>query len=159
MQYQLTRAGRLQAIRDFLTSSRVSSQQDLVKRLEELGFSVTQATVSRDLVELRAARTRDSSGEFVYVISDVVPSGNGGIDSSRLLRIIADMVVSTAHVANQVVVRTHAGAAQFLAAAIDDAGDERILGTIAGDDTVLIICWGSAQAEEFSNLMRITLDK
>ncbi|OKL49199.1 arginine repressor [Boudabousia marimammalium] len=154
--YPLTKTGRLRAIRDFLSTTRVSSQVQLVDRLAQLGFSVTQTTVSRDLVELRAARVRDAHGDLVYRISPIAVDKEVAELSERLFRLAAELIVSTGQAVNQVVLRTHAGAAQFLASGLDEAEDPRVLGSIAGDDTVLVICQSEESARAFQEeLMKV----
>lgn len=147
-----SRTERLSAIRKWIAAGEVSSQQQLVEMLEEDGFNVTQATVSRDLVELRAVRSRTASGDYVYVFSKDERLSESEAQS-RLIRLIQDTVSSVRVVAHQIVLRTQPGAAQFLAAAIDGFGDQRVLGTIAGDDTVLVLCPSDFAAEELSEFM------
>ena len=122
------------------------SQPELARLLAEDGFAVTQTTLSRDLDELGAVRIRDGSGELAYAVpgegGDRTPrtgGGDGDLDM-RLARLAAECLVSADSSDNLVVLRTPPGAAQFLASAIDRAGLPEILGTIAGDDTVLLIC-------------------
>ena len=112
----------------------VHSQSDLVKLLKKAGFAVTQATASRDLEEVGAVRARNSFGELVYQIG---ASSDGAIAKSMPLP--ADLILSVEPSGNLAVVRTPPGGAQFLASSLDNSGMESIIGTIAGDDTVLVI--------------------
>ena len=112
----------------------VHSQSDLVKLLKKAGFAVTQATASRDLEEVGAVRSRNTSGELVYEIGS---SSDGAISKSMPLP--SDLILSVEPSANLAVVRTPPGGAQFLASALDNSGISSIIGTIAGDDTVLVI--------------------
>lgn len=140
----MTRAARHQRIADLLERHAVGSQGQLLDLLSEDGISVTQATLSRDLVDLGAVKVRRGR-HLVYAVP-----GEGGDNtprpaqdalelSSRLVRLLQELLVSARSVGNQVVLRTPPGAAQFLAAAIDRSDDPDILGTIAGDDTILVI--------------------
>lgn len=141
-----TKAARHQRIIELLNHRPVRSQSELADLLGDSGLKVTQATLSRDLVELDAVRVRDSSGALVYA----VPAEGGdrtprpAVDSvtaeHRLSRLCAELLVSAEASANLVVLRTPPGAAQFLASAFDKAGLTSALGCIAGDDTVLVIC-------------------
>ena len=140
-----TRAARHQCIVDLLTRSRVRSQGELAKLLAAHGLAVTQATLSRDLDDLGAVKIRDEGGVLVYA----VPGEGGnrtpqvvadGFHDTRLGRLAQELLVSAIPSANLVVLRTPPGAAQFLASAIDHADPEPVLGTIAGDATVLLIC-------------------
>jgi transcriptional regulator of arginine metabolism len=112
----------------------VHSQSDLVKLLKKAGFAVTQATASRDLEEIGAVRSRNESGELVYQIG---ASSDGAISKSMPLP--SDLILSVESSGNLAVVRTPPGGAQFLASSIDNSGIKSIIGTIAGDDTVLVV--------------------
>jgi transcriptional regulator of arginine metabolism len=140
-----TKVARHRRIVELLSRHRVRSQADLAQLLADDGVSVTQATLSRDLVELGAVRVRDASGSPVYA----VPSEGGdrrpqlpaepGANESRLARVAEELLVSAEASANLVVLRTPPGAAQFFASVIDQAALPAVLGTIAGDDTVLVV--------------------
>jgi transcriptional regulator of arginine metabolism len=112
----------------------VHSQSDLVKLLKKAGFEVTQATASRDLEEIGAIRGRDSDGQSIYVITS---SSDGAIAQSMPLP--ADLILSVEASGNLAVVRTPPGGAQYLASTLDNSGIKSIIGTIAGDDTVLVV--------------------
>lgn len=140
-----TKAARRQRIVEHLTRSPVRSQPELARLLARDGVVVTQATLSRDLDELGTVRIRDGQGSLVYA----VPAEGGdrtprtapaeGIVDGRLARLCAELLVAADASANLVVARTPPGAAQFLASAIDHAELSGVLGTIAGDDTVMVI--------------------
>lgn len=112
----------------------VHSQSDLVKLLKKAGFDVTQATASRDLEELGAVRSRSDSGELIYQLGT---TADGSI--ARSMPLPSDLILSVESSGNLAVVRTPPGGAQFLASSLDNAGLENIIGTIAGDDTVLVV--------------------
>jgi transcriptional regulator of arginine metabolism len=112
----------------------VHSQSDLVKLLKKAGFAVTQATASRDLEEVGAVRSRNEFGELIYQIG---ATSDGAISKSMPLP--ADLILSVEASGNLAVVRTPPGGAQFLASSLDNSGMKNIIGTIAGDDTVLVI--------------------
>jgi len=153
-----TKAARQQLIVDLVSTRPVRSQSELAALLAESGLSVNQATLSRDLVDLDAVKIRDRSGALVYAVP-----GEGGdrtplvIDTdaagARLARLCGELLVSAEASANLVVLRTPPGAAQFFASAIDHAERPDLLGTIAGDDTVVVICrdprGGAAVAQRF----------
>ncbi len=140
----MTRAARHQRIAELLERHAVGSQGQLLDLLAEDGLSVTQATLSRDLVDLGAVKVRRGR-HLVYAVpgegGDTTPRpAQDALEvSSRLVRLLQELLVSARSVGNQVVLRTPPGAAQFLAAAIDRSDDPDILGTIAGDDTILVI--------------------
>jgi transcriptional regulator of arginine metabolism len=112
----------------------IHSQSDLVKQLKKAGFVVTQATASRDLEEIGAVRGRSTNGESVYKISD---SDDELI--SRTMPVPSDLIISVEASGNLAVVRTPPGGAQLLASSLDHSGIADIIGTIAGDDTVLVV--------------------
>ncbi len=147
-----TRAGRRQLILDILGRQSVSSQGELLEILSRDGIDVTQATLSRDLVELGAVKIREGRG-LVYAVpglgGDRTVRVAPGLDevSSHVRRQCEELLVTARASANLVVVRTPAGAANYLASAIDHAGEPDILGTIAGDDTVMIITSGAQQSQ------------
>ncbi len=140
-----TKAARQQLIVQVLGRHAVRSQGDLAARLAEAGVGVTQTTLSRDLLELDAVRVRDVDGSLVYAVPAEggdrrpAPAQDSATGRDRLARLAAELLVSAEASGNQVVLRTPPGAAQFLASAIDHAGLGTELGTIAGDDTVLLI--------------------
>lgn len=140
-----TKGARHQLIGELIAAHEVHSQPELADLLAARGVQVTQATLSRDLVELDAVKVRTASGEQVYAVpgegGDRRPSPprESGAAQSRLARLCGELLVSAEASANLVVLRTPPGAAQFLASAVDKAELSAILGTIAGDDTVLVI--------------------
>lgn len=139
-----SRSARHAQILVTLTESAVRSQADLVTKMTEAGFTVTQATLSRDLDELGAVKLRPADGGLpVYVVpEDGSPLASRGIDDAppaRLTRLVAELLVSADASANLAVLRTPPGAAHFLASALDRAALPDILGTIAGDDTIVVI--------------------
>lgn len=138
-----TKVARHALIKELLVLHEVRSQGDLVDHLASRGVSATQATVSRDLEELQAYKIRGSSGGR-YAVPESGPYSalaSGGPDAvlPRLGRLLTELLVSAEASANLVVLRTPPGAAQFLASAIDASMLTGVLGTIAGDDTVLVI--------------------
>lgn len=117
-----------------IKAGKISSQGDLVRELKKAGFSVTQTTASRDLEEIGAVRSRGASGEALYSIND---SNEGSL--ARSMPLPADLILSVESSGNLAVVRTPPGGAQLLASSLDHSGMKSIIGTIAGDDTVLVV--------------------
>jgi transcriptional regulator of arginine metabolism len=140
-----TKNARHQRIVELVTHHEVRSQAELASLLAEGGVRVTQATLSRDLVELDAIKVRAPSGSLVYAVpaegGDRRPAAPGETvaAANRLSRLCGELLVSADASANLVVLRTPPGAAQFLASAFDKAEFPEVLGCIAGDDTVLVI--------------------
>ncbi|HYT25297.1 MAG TPA: arginine repressor [Actinomycetota bacterium] len=154
MSTPLTKTARHARIADILAREQVRSQEELAELLERYAsVHVTQATLSRDLDELGVVRLRQG-GSLVYALPEEPggpgshPGGPGSHTSGartetphdiRLARYLGELMTSAEASANLVVLRTPAGAAQFLASVIDHAALPAVLGTVAGDDTVLVI--------------------
>jgi transcriptional regulator of arginine metabolism len=148
---------RHKAIRDLVANSLVSNQDELRRKLRRRGFEVTQATLSRDLHELHLFKgpggyslpAGNGKGSVAAVEDDGPPS-------------VAEMIESfglrVRHAMNQVVVGTVMGGAQPFAAALDHEGWPEVLGTVAGDDTVLVICADPRRAEEVEARLRTFLE-
>jgi transcriptional regulator of arginine metabolism len=135
-----TKAARLGRITALITTGSIRSQSELAARLAAEGIEITQATLSRDLEELGAIKLRGvDGGAGIYVIpEDGAPRPMAG-GTERLGRLLAELLLSHEGSGNIGVLRTPPGAAQFLASAIDRAGIDGVIGTIAGDDTILLI--------------------
>jgi transcriptional regulator of arginine metabolism len=148
-----TKNARHQLIVELVGSREIHSQGELAVLLAENGVRVTQATLSRDLVELEAVKVRGASGTLVYAVpaegGDRTPlaPADTATGRARLARLLAELLVSAEASGNLVVLRTPPGAAQFLASAFDKAELSDVLGTIAGDDTVFIATAGAAEAK------------
>jgi len=158
----LSRSARHARIAELITAGPVTSQTQLAKLLAESGVEVTQATLSRDLDELGAVKLRGSDGAPA---SYVLPPENAPLRPAqsapaRLTRLLADLLTSAEGSANLAVLRTPPGAAQFLASGLDKVGLPGVLGTIAGDDTLLVVSrapdGGAALAEHLLALARRT---
>lgn len=157
-----TKAARQQLIIDVLGRLEIRSQSELAHALSEHGVSATASTISRDLENLDAVRVRRPDGTLVYA----VPAEGGDrtpraaepsvAAQERLDRTARELVVSAQASANLVVLRTPPGAAQYLASVIDHSVQPELLGTIAGDDTVLMMCntpdGGAEVARRFAQL-------
>lgn len=153
----VTKSARQARVAEFIERDSIGSQTELAQRLADEGVVVTQGTLSKDLLELGAVRVRGSDGQFRYALLARDPNGgSGGSALSRLSRLCGELLLTAEGSANLTVLRTPPGAAQFFASAIDKVAWESILGTIAGDDTVVIITrdpvGGAAMAETFLGL-------
>jgi len=165
----------------------VRSQEELAERLGQHGVRVTQATLSRDLEELGAVRLRAADGGLMYALPGQaggpgslpgglvypLPGEAEGLPqtpaasaadlppepSGRLARVAAELLVSAEASANLVVLRTPAGAAQFLASVLDHSAWPSILGTVAGDDTVLIIARDPAGGADLARALLRLADR
>lgn len=188
-----TRTARLSVIEQLLGQHVVKSQQQLVSLLAQEGIQVTQATLSRDLDDLRASKVRTQEGDFAYAVPTRSPleqvmldeitreqsrrtraahgagtgagSGSGARSSqhvdisapvarrhthrhTQLAKVIGSLITKVVCAQNLVVIHTPPGAAQYVASAIDKYPIDHVAGTIAGDDTVMMITTDNAAAQE-----------
>lgn len=151
---RLAKTQRQHRIARLLEQEAVSSQGQLVDLLAADGIVATQATVSRDLEELGAVKVRMGGGESVYAVPELPKDRIA--PEEHLRRVLGDWVVEVAHSANLVIVRTPPGSAHVVGSALDRAGMRGILGTVAGDDTILVVTseriGGARVARELSGL-------
>lgn len=122
-------------ILEIIESMDIETQEELAEELRKRGIDVTQATISRDIKELRLVKVMASSGISKYALIDNAETGI----SQKLIRVFAESVVSMDSSNNLIVIKTIAGSAQAAASAIDSLGWEEIVGCIAGDDTILVV--------------------
>jgi transcriptional regulator of arginine metabolism len=129
---------RQHRISRLLEEQAVSSQAQLVELLAADGVVATQATVSRDLEDLGALKVRIPGGTMAYAIPEHAKEGSAPDDHLR--RVMGEFVVEVAHSGNLVVLRTPPGSAHVIGSALDRAGIPHVLGTVAGDDTLILVC-------------------
>ncbi|QKS70970.1 transcriptional regulator ArgR [Paenalkalicoccus suaedae] len=123
-------------IRDIIGNKDIETQDELVDQLRESGFNVTQATVSRDIKELHLVKVPMMDGRYKYSL----PSDQRFNPLQKLKRALMDSFVSVDFTANMIVIKTLPGNANSVGALIDNLDWAEIMGTICGDDTILIIC-------------------
>lgn len=144
LQRPATRAARLSAIEEALAKHIITSQSQLSTILADEGIEVTQATLSRDLDEMHAVKTRLKDGTVAYAVERNFAAAEGddvnARDEAQMSRVLSGLVTSVAAARNLIVVHTPSGAAQYVASVIDRQPIDGVLGTIAGDDTVMVIC-------------------
>ena len=164
MSIPTTKTARQARILDLVTGGDIHSQAELAELLAADGIQVTQATLSRDLVELEAVRVRSPHGGMVYAIpragADRAPASGITRESTeaKLAALCRELLVTAEGSANLVLLRTPPGAAQYFASAIDHSVTPEILGTIAGDDTIMVVSrhpqGGEQLARKFLDLAR-----
>jgi transcriptional regulator of arginine metabolism len=151
-----TRVARQARIVQLITDRAIRSQSELATMLAAEGIETTQATLSRDLDELGAVKLRGADGGApIYVIPEdgsPVRAVEGG--TTRLRRLLAELLVSVDSSGNLAVLRTPPGAAQLLASAIDRAALHDIVGSIAGDDTILVVAREHLTGAELGKRLR-----
>jgi transcriptional regulator of arginine metabolism len=130
-----SRARRLRTLAELLRGGTLASQEEATERLGELGFTVTQATVSRDLEQLGAVKVKRGG-----ILSYALPDQIGGADWStgRLERILTEWALSIEAAGQLIVIKTPPGSAHLVASAIDHSGLPEIAGTVSGDDTLFL---------------------
>ena len=150
-----TRAARLSMIEEILLSHIITSQSQLSAILADDGVEVTQATLSRDLDEINAMKTRLADGTIAYTVGadsrhESHGAGIGAKAEQQMAKVLSGLVTSVAAAKNLIVVHTPSGAAQYVASVVDRQPIDGVLGTIAGDDTVMVICADDEAADERS---------
>jgi len=134
---RVTKHQRQHRIGNLLESRVVASQAQLVELLAADGVEATQTTVSRDLEDLGAVKVRLPGGETAYALPELPTQQIAPVDHLR--RVLGEWVVEISHSANLVVLRTPPGSAHVVGSALDRSGRPDVLGTVAGDDTVLVV--------------------
>ena len=132
----------------------VETQEELASELRETGYKVTQATVSRDIREMRLIKVAANGVGFKYAR----PERRETAVSDRLTRILNDSLVNVDFSGNMIVVKTLSGSANVAAEALDNLGWDEILGTIAGDNTIFIVAKNEADTMEITNRIRKLTD-
>ena len=134
-------------ILEIIENNVIETQEELAEKLKESGVDVTQATVSRDIKELRLVKVMTEDGRYRYAQM----SQSENMLTNKLITIFAESFVSCDYANNIVVIKTLPGMAQAAASAIDSLKWSEIVGTIAGDDTIMIVCRAEKIAEELVN--------
>lgn len=153
-----TKNQRQHLVAKLLSQHAVASQEQLVSLLADEGVAATQATVSRDLDDLGAIKVRAAAGETVYAIPELPKDQRAPEDHLR--RALGDWVVEVASSGNIVVLRTPPGTANVVGSAVDRSGMPEIIGTVAGDDTLLVVVaegrTGAQVADQLRELAGLT---
>lgn len=135
---------RMLKIREIISRRDVETQEELAEALREAGFAVTQATISRDIKEMHLIKTPTSRGTYKYALPTVPSSHNPDVKLHRLLN---DVFVAIDFAENLVVMRTLPGNAHAVAVLFDSLDWPEVMGTVAGDDTILLITRSKDGAE------------
>lgn len=150
-----SRGARQARIAALIDAREVTSQAELAELLAADGLVVSQGTLSRDLLDIGAVRVRSAKGNLVYATA-AAAAPDTATDAARLARLCSEVLLGADSSGNLAVLRTPPGAAQYFASAIDRARLVHVVGTIAGDDTVLVIArepaTGADVAAEFLDL-------
>lgn len=131
----------------------ISTQEELLQRLLEAGVNVTQATVSRDIKEMHIVKHPAPTGEYKYCLPTSAPEEN----SSKYMSILIGAAVCTDIAMNTVVLKCHVGTAQAACAALDSMGLQGVAGTLAGDDTIFVLCYNEDVAGKIKKKLDVLL--
>ncbi len=137
-------------ILEIISENVIETQDDLIARLRDSGYAVTQATVSRDIKQLGLVKTATKNGGYQYTVAKNDSQGN----ENKLKNIMRETIVSAQSAENMVVLRTFPGMANAAAAAMDSLVGETILGSIAGDDTIFVVTRNKEDAVGFTEYIR-----
>lgn len=139
-------------ILEIINNFEIETQEELQSKLRDSGFEVTQATISRDIRELRLVKEQSESGRYIY--SAGKKNYNDGM-AGRFISIFSDSIISVDYALNTVCVKCFSGTANAACAAIDSMQWSGVVGTIAGDDTIFVLC----KTEEFAKNFTLNLEK
>jgi transcriptional regulator of arginine metabolism len=149
----MIRAKRLNIIKEIINNGEISSQNELMEELKKRGYSVTQSTISRDLDYLRVVKIRNYMQKEYYAIENRAYEGKG-FDPEKLKSKFRQSVTSVKKAGSIIVIKTFPGEAQGTAAIIDGMNFMEILGTVAGDDTIICVLDSLKNAEKILGMMK-----
>ena len=137
-------------ILELVAKYEIETQEEMMERLRADGYMVTQATVSRDLKELKLTKALTARGTYRYCLS----TGRNHTGNVRLNNAMADSILYVDYSMNNVVIKTYPGLAQAVASAVDSLNMHNILGCVAGDDTIILVTRDTESSEEISCKIR-----
>ncbi len=126
---------RQEKMLELVSKYEIDTQDELIDRLRESGFEVTQATVSRDIRELKISKMTTGKGTYRYVL----PKQTAAVSNMKFNSALIDAFISVDYACNIVVIKTHAGLANAVAVGLDSMHLDNILGCVAGDDTIMLV--------------------
>ena len=142
-------------IRELVENYNIDTQDELIRKLKESGFSATQATMSRDIKDLKLTKISDGVNGYYYAFPNTLSSS----DISKLNVSLTQLVKSVNHAMNIIVIKTHAGMAQAVATGIDNIKSQDILGCVAGDDTIFVVTTTPEVAQDIGAKFRLILSE
>ncbi|MBQ0028232.1 MAG: arginine repressor [Lachnospiraceae bacterium] len=147
----MTKRERQARIIDMINEYEIDTQEELSRRLKDEGFQVTQATVSRDINELKLSKISTGNGKQKY---SAITGGQDFHLSGKYLRVLRDGFLSMDNAQNILVIKTVAGMAMAVAAAVDAMNMKEVVGSIAGDDTIMIAIRTTAETKVVMDKIR-----
>lgn len=142
------KSNRLESIKNLISNNKISGQTELLNKLQEMGFDLTQATLSRDMKQLKIAKMPDIDGKYIYIMPEDPESKTQENSNAKEIKYNAKGFISLDFCGAFAVIKTKPGYSGGIAAEIDSAKSSKIIGTIAGDDTILIIPREETSKEE-----------
>ncbi|NQT66152.1 MAG: arginine repressor [Actinobacteria bacterium] len=149
----MSRIERIRAIKEIISDKKISSQEELLNELAKRGYRVTQSTISRDINRLRLVKTRNYKQEEYYSIESRTIDGKI-FDPEKFKSKFKESAISAKRAGNIIVIKTFPGEAQGTAAIIDGMNFVEILGTVAGDDTIICVADSNDHGEKILKLMQ-----
>ncbi|MEG0286350.1 MULTISPECIES: arginine repressor [Vagococcus] len=143
----MKKENRQYLIKEIISTEKIESQQQLLEELAKHGVEATQATISRDINELRIVKMNDENGNIRY---DILPERVVFENDSQLREVLNDSVTQITQVQFMNIVKTLLGTADVVAAEIDELGLSEIVGTLAGTDTIVLISTSEAEAKQIN---------
>ena len=146
------RLDRKDAIKELINSNEIETQDELQKLLTERGFKVTQSTVSRDIKQLNILKTVNENGKYVYTTA--IKNITSESDKKRFNNIFSYSVINVDYALNNVVIKCHTGMAQGACVALDGLFTDMILGSLAGEDTIIVVTRSVEDAHELTTKLK-----
>ena len=145
---------RQSRIIELITQFNIETQDEMMQRLRDEGFAVTQATVSRDLRELKLTKSLTPDGTYRYSVAN---ARHHMSENTKISDAMANSILSVAHSMNNVVLKTYPGMAQAVASSVDAMSLPNILGSVAGDDTIIIVTNGESASKEVKDKLLLMM--
>ena len=142
---------RQEKILELISRYEIETQEEMITRLLEEGYNVTQATISRDMRELKLTKVLTAKGSYKYAADSTRHSASNTL---KINTAIADSIVKVDYALNNIVIKTFPGLAQAVASGVDSLHLETILGCVGGDDTIIVVTVDEASARELSDKIR-----
>ena len=141
---------RQQKILELIAKYEIETHDDMINKLREDGYNVTQATISRDLRELKLTKVLTSRGTYKYTVNNARHHAN----NVKFNNAVVDSIVSVDYAGNNIVLKTYPGMAQAVASSVDALSVESILGCVGGDDTIIIVTRDEESSAEISEKIK-----
>ena len=152
------KGNRQQKILEIIKEQIIFTQDDLQNALQRAGYNVTQSTVSRDIKELRLLKGRDGEGNYRY-LSPAADGTGGNHSNTRYAEMIGHSVIDVQYALNDIVIKCYNGMAQSVCIAVDALFNDKMIGTIAGDDTILAVTHSETEAEVLTTEIKALIGK